>query len=44
MVVTLVFCAGRVLHQLGYTYKGYGGHAPGFIVSLVCNRPWRELL
>ena len=35
MIITLIFCVGRVMHQLGYTIKGYGGHAGGFVVSLV---------
>jgi len=26
------FCAGRVMHQVGYT-TGYGGHAFGFLIS-----------
>ena len=28
------FCAGRVLHQKGYA-RGYGGHAPGFILTML---------
>jgi len=29
----LLFCAGRILHQKGYT-QGYGKHAIGFVLSL----------
>jgi len=32
-VLTLIFCLGRVLHQVGYSSRGYGGHALGFIIS-----------
>jgi hypothetical protein len=34
-VVMLFYCLGRMLHQVGYTQKGYGmqGHAPGFILQ-----------
>ena len=34
LVVTAIFCVGRVLHQTGYTNKGYGGHGLGFALSL----------
>ena len=30
----LLFCAGRILHQKGYT-QGYGQHALGFVLSLL---------
>ena len=35
MILTLIFCVGRVMHQLGYTIKGYGGHAGGFTRGVV---------
>eukprot|EP00802_Teleaulax_amphioxeia_P020800 Tamp_21100.p2 GENE.Tamp_21100~~Tamp_21100.p2 ORF type:complete len:230 (-),score=53.91 Tamp_21100:289-978(-) len=31
-VLTCVFAAGRMMHQIGYT-TGYGGHAVGFLMS-----------
>jgi hypothetical protein len=34
MVLAVVFCVGRVMHQVGYT-KGYGSHGLGFVVSLL---------
>lgn len=30
MLLMIVFALGRVLHQTGYTNKGYGGHGLGF--------------
>ena len=27
------FCLGRIVYQLGYTAKGYGGHGPGFLLD-----------
>lgn len=36
MVLTAIFTLGRILHQVGYSSpKGYGAHAPGFILSFV---------
>jgi hypothetical protein len=35
LVLTLIFCAGRVLHQIGYTLSGYGGHAIGFVLAML---------
>ena len=35
-VLTCLFAIGRVLHQIGYSMQGYGGHGAGFGVSLVC--------
>merc|ERR1711971_1217169 len=32
--LVVVFCAGRILHQKGYA-KGYGGHGPGFGLSML---------
>lgn len=32
--VVSMFCAGRILHQKGYT-EGYGKHAIGFVLSLM---------
>mmetsp|Transcript_100609 Transcript_100609/g.194309 ORF Transcript_100609/g.194309 Transcript_100609/m.194309 type:complete len:235 (+) Transcript_100609:77-781(+) len=34
LVTTIVFCLGRVMHQIGYT-KGYGSHAAGFGLALL---------
>ena len=34
-VLTCLFVLGRVLHQAGYTYKGYGGHGVGFGIALL---------
>jgi len=33
-VCVAVWCAGRLLHQVGYTY-GYGGHGLGFAISML---------
>jgi hypothetical protein len=30
------FCAGRFLHQLGYS-KGYGSHGAGFVLSMIAS-------
>jgi hypothetical protein len=35
-VTTCVFSLGRIMHQIGYT-GGYGGHAPGFLLSLLAS-------
>ena len=35
VVLVLVFCFGRIVHQIGYTVGGYGGHAIGFVFSLL---------
>jgi len=36
MVLTAVFVVGRILHQVGYSSpKGYGAHAPGFMLAMV---------
>ena len=32
-VALCVFCLGRIVYQLGYTAKGYGGHGPGFLLD-----------
>merc|ERR1719310_1517042 len=29
MVLAILFCLGRMLHQIGYSIKGYGGHGIG---------------
>ena len=29
-VLFVLFCFARVIYQLGYTEKGYGGHGPGY--------------
>ena len=34
-VLLCVFCLGRVVYQLGYTAKGYGGHGPGFLLDRI---------
>eukprot|EP00005_Dracoamoeba_jomungandri_P003697 CAMPEP_0174251728 /NCGR_PEP_ID=MMETSP0439-20130205/1461_1 /TAXON_ID=0 /ORGANISM="Stereomyxa ramosa, Strain Chinc5" /LENGTH=224 /DNA_ID=CAMNT_0015332125 /DNA_START=54 /DNA_END=728 /DNA_ORIENTATION=- len=34
-VLSVLFFVGRVLHQMGYTNKGYGGHALGFAFALL---------
>jgi hypothetical protein len=36
-VIVLVYCTGRIAHQIGYTLRGYGlsGHAPGFILQML---------
>lgn len=34
-VITLLFSAGRLAHQVGYSNKGYGGHGLGFLISIV---------
>jgi len=36
MVLTAIFTVGRILHQVGYSSpKGYGAHAPGFILVMI---------
>mmetsp|Transcript_101222 Transcript_101222/g.179792 ORF Transcript_101222/g.179792 Transcript_101222/m.179792 type:complete len:226 (-) Transcript_101222:169-846(-) len=35
-IMILMFIAGRILHQLGYA-GGYGGHAPGFMLSMIAS-------
>ena len=32
-VALAAFCLGRIVYQLGYTAKGYGGHGPGFLLD-----------
>ena len=34
-VITLLYVAGRILHQVGYANKGYGGHGAGFGVAVL---------
>ena len=34
IALVFLFCAGRILHQIGYTIKGYGGHVIGFVLAL----------
>lgn len=34
-VTTLIFGLGRIWHMAGYAIKGYGGHAMGFVVSMM---------
>mmetsp|Transcript_77318 Transcript_77318/g.213802 ORF Transcript_77318/g.213802 Transcript_77318/m.213802 type:complete len:236 (-) Transcript_77318:105-812(-) len=36
-VATACFAVGRVLHQVGYAAVGYGGHAPGFFLSMLAS-------
>lgn len=43
-ITSLLFGSGRVLHQIGYTNKGYGGHAPGFGLALLANVTLEGLL
>ena len=31
-------CVGRIVYQIGYTAKGYGGHIPGFILDTFAQR------
>merc|ERR1740124_315295 len=40
-VLACLFSLGRILHQIGYTKK-YGGHAPGFLISVVIATPTLE--
>ena len=35
IVIVAVYCFGRLLHQVGYTIGGYGGHAIGFVFALL---------
>ena len=32
-VTLCCFCFGRIIYQIGYTAKGYGGHVIGFIID-----------
>ena len=32
-VALCFFCLGRIIYQIGYTAKGYGGHVIGFIID-----------
>ena len=34
-ILICVFCVGRVLYQIGYSSKGFGGHFPGFILAIL---------
>jgi len=34
-VLTIVYAIGRVAHQVGYAVKGYGAHAPGFMLTIL---------
>mmetsp|Transcript_4160 Transcript_4160/g.11934 ORF Transcript_4160/g.11934 Transcript_4160/m.11934 type:complete len:223 (+) Transcript_4160:198-866(+) len=34
LALVVIFCAGRILHQKGYTTR-YGGHAKGFALSVL---------
>ena len=31
-VILLLFCIGRIFHQMGYAGKGWGGHIWGFLI------------
>mmetsp|Transcript_46755 Transcript_46755/g.84422 ORF Transcript_46755/g.84422 Transcript_46755/m.84422 type:complete len:244 (+) Transcript_46755:64-795(+) len=33
-VCTCIFALGRIMHQIGYAAKGYGGHGLGFMVAM----------
>eukprot|EP00808_Paulinella_micropora_P022765 g24371.t1 len=33
LMLALVFCLGRIVHQTGYAKHGYGGHGFGFMLS-----------
>ena len=35
MVLIIIFSIGRMLHQIGYSVKGYGGHGVGFALSAI---------
>mmetsp|Transcript_106897 Transcript_106897/g.212274 ORF Transcript_106897/g.212274 Transcript_106897/m.212274 type:complete len:225 (-) Transcript_106897:77-751(-) len=41
LIVVLIFCIGRIMHQIGYT-KGYGSHGVGFLLSNVVASPLME--
>jgi uncharacterized membrane protein YecN with MAPEG domain len=34
-VLVAIFCVARVMHQVGYPNKGYGGHGAGFGLALL---------
>ena len=44
MVLTIIFTIGRMLHQIGYSIKGYGGHGLGFLLAAVSTEILNGLL
>jgi len=42
-VLVCGFCVGRLAHQMGYT-TGYGGHALGYVLSLIASSTIEGLL
>ena len=36
-VALCCFCVGRIIYQIGYTAKGYGGHVIGWIIDTFAN-------
>mmetsp|Transcript_51627 Transcript_51627/g.136364 ORF Transcript_51627/g.136364 Transcript_51627/m.136364 type:complete len:221 (-) Transcript_51627:87-749(-) len=36
MIIVCIFAFARILHQVGYAEKGYGGHALGFVIAMLC--------
>eukprot|EP00747_Dinoflagellata_sp_TGD_P162207 gnl/TRDRNA2_/TRDRNA2_179550_c0_seq1.p1 gnl/TRDRNA2_/TRDRNA2_179550_c0~~gnl/TRDRNA2_/TRDRNA2_179550_c0_seq1.p1 ORF type:complete len:283 (+),score=35.62 gnl/TRDRNA2_/TRDRNA2_179550_c0_seq1:91-849(+) len=36
-ILTAVFALGRVVHQVGYAAKGYGGHGAGFAIAMLAS-------
>ena len=32
-VLVAIYCAARIIYQIGYTHRGFGGHFPGFILE-----------
>ena len=43
-VFALLFALGRVLHQVGYALKGYGGHGIGFGIALLATLHFEGLV
>ena len=43
-VLIALFCFARVVYQLGYTAKGYGGHGPGYGLDRVATLTVTNLL
>ena len=43
-VLTCMFCLGRIVYQIGYTSKGYGGHVIGFMLDRISTYTLTALL